>query len=80
VFARVLAKQFLKDIKQNTISFVEGNGFFRNIIDVKLITDVLPKYYTQTASIAAEDEHYLSEANSTYKAIQKFFNKPSRSF
>lgn len=60
VFARVLAKQFLKDIKPNTLSYVEGNGFFRNIIDIKLISDVLPKYYTQTASIAAEDEHYLS--------------------
>lgn len=30
VFSRVIAKQFLRDLKPNTMNFVEGNGFFRN--------------------------------------------------
>lgn len=45
VFSRVIAKQFLRDIKGNTLAFVEGNGFFRNSIDTRLISEVLPKYY-----------------------------------
>ncbi len=65
VFARVVAKQFLRDIKQNTISYVEGNGFFRNVIDTRLISEVLPKFYLETAAIANEDFYYHSEANST---------------
>ena len=36
VFSRVIAKQFLRDIKQNSMNFVEGNGFFRNAIDYRL--------------------------------------------
>jgi len=45
VFARVISKQFLRDIKGNTLSYVEGNGFFKNSIDTRLISEVLPKYY-----------------------------------
>ena len=45
VFARVIAKQFLRDIKGNTLSYVEGNGFFKNSIDTRLISEVLPIYY-----------------------------------
>jgi hypothetical protein len=45
VFARVISKQFLRDIKGNTLSYVEGNGFFKNSIDTRLIFEVLPKYY-----------------------------------
>lgn len=65
VFARVIAKQFLRDIKNNTIAYVEGNGFFRNAIESRLIAEVLPKFYAETAAISQEDAYYLAEANST---------------
>lgn len=53
VFSRVIAKQFLRDIKVNTMNFVEGNGFFRNEIDYRLSSELLPGMYYETSLIAS---------------------------
>jgi hypothetical protein len=45
VFSRVIAKQYLRDIKKNTLIYVDGNGYFRHAIDSRLITELLPKLY-----------------------------------
>ena len=42
VFSRVLAKQFLRDVKGNTLNYVEGNGFFRNRTHSTLCTRCSP--------------------------------------
>ena len=55
MFSRVLAKQYLRDIKLNTINFVEANGFFRNAIDYRLSSELLPTLYIETSAIAAQD-------------------------
>ena len=52
VFSRVIAKQFLRDIKPNTMNYVEGNGFFRNAIDFRLSSELLPKLYIETSAVA----------------------------
>jgi hypothetical protein len=59
VFSRVIAKQFLRDLKQNTINFVEGNGFFRNGINYRLSSELLPKLYVETAAIAEQDSKLI---------------------
>lgn len=53
VFSRVIAKQFLRDIKINTMNYVEGNGFFRNEIDYRLSSELLPGMYYETSLIAS---------------------------
>ena len=52
VFSRVIAKRFLRDLKPNTMNYVEGNGFFRNVIDFRLSSELLPKLYIETSAIA----------------------------
>jgi Lhr-like helicase len=37
LFSRVLAKEFLKNIKHNTLEIVDRNGFFRNPLDIKIM-------------------------------------------
>ena len=44
LFSRVMAKQYLRDVKPNTLSQVEGQGCFKNQIDSGLIERVLPKF------------------------------------
>lgn len=53
VFSRVIAKQYLRDIKTNTLKYVEGNGFFRNAIDARLVSELMPKLYIETAGVSA---------------------------
>jgi hypothetical protein len=53
VFSRVIAKQFLRDIRINTMNYVEGNGFFRNEIDYRLSSELLPGMYYETSLIAS---------------------------
>lgn len=77
VFARVIAKQFLRDIKNNTLAFVEGNGFFRNAIESRLIAEVLPKFYAEAAAISQDEAYYLAEANSTSLLTQISSKPPS---
>ena len=50
----MIAKQYLRDVKANTLKYVEGNGFFLNVIDSRLISDLMPKLYTETASVSVE--------------------------
>ena len=45
LFSRVLAKNYFRDIKSNTMKFVEGQGFFRKEVDSALIEKLLPQFY-----------------------------------
>ena len=60
VFSRVMAKQYLKDLKHNTMNYVEGNGFFRNAIDYKLSSELLPKLYIEATAVAEEDSKLIN--------------------
>ena len=40
-----MAKQYLRDIRPNTLAHVEGQGFFKNKIEADLIEKILPKFY-----------------------------------
>ena len=53
VFSRVIAKQYLRDINTNTLKYVEGNGFFRNATDARLVSELMPKLYIETAGVSA---------------------------
>lgn len=55
IFSRVIAKQYLRNIKNNTMNYVEGNGFFRNVIDFRLSSELMPDLYLETSKIALED-------------------------
>ena len=52
VFSRVMAKQYFSHLRQNTMNYVEGNGFFRNAIDYRLSSELLPQLYIETSAVA----------------------------
>ena len=41
----MIGKQYLRDLNQNTLNYVEGQGFFRSPIDTQIIEDILPTFY-----------------------------------
>ena len=73
VFSRVIAKQFLRDLKPNTMKFIEGNGFFRNALDYRLSSELLPGMYYDTSLIASEDFKMLKEAECKIKSNLELF-------
>ena len=44
------------------MKFVEGNGFFRNEIDSRLYSELLPTFYLETSTIAKEDAKIAADA------------------
>lgn len=48
LFSRVIGKNYLKDLRKNTINYVEGQGFFRKEIDNQLVEKLLPTLYTES--------------------------------
>ena len=73
----MLAKQFLRDVKPNTLSYVEGNGFFRNRTHCTLVDQVLPGMYTDTLVQAGEHQRYLLQAHSIFLTTKVFWMKQS---
>ena len=78
VFSRVLAKQFLRDVKGNTLNYVEGNGFFRNRTHSTLVHQVLPGMYTDTLVQAGQHDQFLNQAHSKSVLTQPFSRRPKR--
>jgi hypothetical protein len=72
-----MSKQYLRDIKKNTLDYVEGNGFFRNPIETRLITELLPTLLAATAATASSDSKYSTEAQSTIHPMQTSSKQPS---
>lgn len=46
------------------MNYVEGNGFFRNILNYRFSSELLPKMYSETLNIAHDDANLNEEAQS----------------
>ena len=62
IFSRVLAKKYLTNLRPNTLGYVEGQGFFRNVIDKQLVEQFLPGLYTNSLEEAVEISKWKKEA------------------
>lgn len=62
IFSRVLAKNYLRDLGSNTVSYVEGQGFFRDEIDKQLVEQFLPGLYVNSLQEQAEINKWKQQA------------------
>ena len=66
MFSRVLAKDFLKHLEENTLAIVERNGFFRNPLDIRIMNDVPSIYYQNATKISQDNNQLISDAYRTF--------------
>jgi len=61
VVSRVLGKQFMKDIKVNSLTFLRDVGHFRDRFDQDVMeADVMPWLFQETAKFVSEMGSYSS--------------------
>lgn len=72
VFARIMAKEFLRDAKMHAMECVSGQGYCQDPLDERVLRELLPGFYAETMREASYTSRWREQAAGTHGLTQKF--------